>query len=340
MLGIKMGRSAKKKASFDNRMFDFQNEESHEMIESEAIANISHHVIENYSKFLHLDFNEKSLIWTASLSSNSDTLNLERYDYLTRFLKLVEDNKAELETALAKKKHFNFKDRRVSLKNKSSEILVKNMLSEQPLISTLSLMPDTFFSNLFASAFLSQEPAFNLIFTLLNDRIYQVFNESSARIYKLFERVEKELENPEEMKARIEANNRLDYNYFVETLFKVSSVILPQIFNFYKELPGINKLNSADFTQITETKFSDFYFIVYSILFIDGENYNYVTDDVIYSRFWMSTIRSKEIVDEVFEFVDIFNPLKLSKREKALLVTCIFTQPGIVFFLRNINSQN
>jgi hypothetical protein len=323
-----MGRSAKKKAFNGRPSADDLREEFQEDEEIEDDINLTEKVFDSYSKFILSDSSERSLIWKASINFNPASSFLEREDFLFKFIRLLEENRVELESAFAKKKHFTFKKKRVSLKNKSSEILVKNMLSEQSLISTNSLMTDTFFSNLFASAFLSQEPAFNLIFTLLNDRMYQVFNECSSRVYTTLDRIEKELHNPDEMKHRIEENNKLEYNFFVGTLITVVPGLLREAEYYYKQIPGFNKLNVDDFTKIIESKMLDYYFVVNSALFIGDESYYYISDQVIYTRFWMNSFRPKEFVDIVFDFMAVFNPLKLSKREKALLIAYILSQSG------------
>jgi hypothetical protein len=328
-----MGRSAKKKANVINRLKseircgggEFDDEKEHEFN-----FDLGQHVFQDYSKFLHFDQSKKSLIWTASINSSptGGLSSFEKEDFLLRFINLLEENRAELEPSIAKKKQFTFRDRRVTAKNKSSEILVKNMLAEQPLISTSSLMAETFFSNLFSSAFMNKEPAFNLIFTLLNDRIYQIFSECSSRAYRTLERVNQELQHLAEMRVRIEANNSLDYSDFIDALVRASPTLLKEAECFYKELPGLNKLNVADFSKITQAKMLDYYFIINSVLFIDGESYFYISGDIIYTRFWMSLIRPQEFVDGVFDFMSAFNVLKLSKREKALLIAHILTQPG------------
>jgi hypothetical protein len=321
-----MGRSAKKKtnANHTKRIIEFETALQFD----ETAAEITHYLIDGFSRLAHSDPEKKSIMWKATIESPSTSF-VEKEDYLWRFFTLLEDNRAELEQVIAKKKQFSFNDRRVTVRNKSSEILVKSMIVDHPMLTTSSLMPDTFFSNLFTTAFMNQEPAFNLVFSMLNDRVYQIFNECSARVDTTLERVELELKNPDELKVKIEANNSLDSSFFLETVIRASAALINEIIHFTKDLPGLNKLNQNDFVKITESKVIDYYYIVNSVLFINGESYYYITDSLIYTRFWMNTIRPQPAVDKLFEFAELLVSLRLTKREKALLLAQVLTQPGL-----------
>jgi hypothetical protein len=320
-----MGRSAKKKINVNHtkRVVEFQ---TNNKIMDETSVEIAHHIIESYSKYVYLDPEKKALLMKATIES-SNAAYVEKEDYLWRFFTLLEDNRAELEQVIAKKKPFSFNDRRVTVRNKSSEILVKSMIVDHPMLTTSSLMPDTFFSNLFTTAFMNQEPAFNLIFTLLNDKVYQIFNESTALVQTTFERLELELKNPEQLKAKVEANNNLDIEFVKEMLVKASGTVFKELIDFAKCLPGLNNLEQKDFVRITESRVVEFCTFVNSILYFEGEFYNFF-DNLIYTKHWMSVIRSPITAEKCVEFWECYTTLNLSKRERALLSAQILTQQG------------
>ena len=91
------------------------------------------------------------------------------------------------------------------------------------------------------------------------------------------------------------------------------------------------------------SKLFDFYIIQNASLFINGESYQIIANNVQYSRAWMNRIKSKEKNDILFEFAEEFNKLNLTLKEKALLSTLCFTFPGkfylnVFFFnLKNLN---
>jgi hypothetical protein len=131
------------------------------------------------------------------------------------------------------------------------------------------------------------------------------------------------------MRQKIEANNKQNPEHIVDLLLKSMPSMLEEAVKYGKEIPGLNKLNNSDFTTILNMKMFDYFIITNSILFIDDESYLFLNDDSIYTRFWMNTLRSKETVDPLFEFVDIFNSLCLTKKEKGLLIIIMFTAGGM-----------
>ena len=93
-------------------------------------------------------------------------------------------------------------------------------------------------------------------------------------------------------------------------------------------MPGLNEIDQNDFTIVINSKLFDFYIIQNSVLFINGESYQIIANNVQYSRAWMNKIKAKEKNDILFEFAEEFNKLNLTLKEKALLSTLCFTFPG------------
>ena len=88
------------------------------------------------------------------------------------------------------------------------------------------------------------------------------------------------------------------------------------------------------------SKLFDFYIIQNASLFINGESYQIIANNVQYSRAWMNRIKSKEKNDILFEFAEEFNKLNLTLKEIALLSTLCFTFPGKIFKFSKINFLN
>jgi hypothetical protein len=259
--------------------------------------------------------------------SGDSNAALETDDYIFKFFELIEFHKDDFEK-LNKKRPFVLNNRKIAFKNKSSEILVKNILNGQLSIKATDLLPNTFYSNLFISAFLPCEPSCQVIFSLLNDKIYQIYLEHSEETYKAYDRVRKNLEDYDRFEQVIKLNNRSNPDDVVNSIFESMPLVVESAIKFGKEVPGLNELNSKDFANIVNLKIFDFFMIINSILFINDESYLSLLNGYMYTRFWMNSIKGKHIVDDLFEFMEIFNSLNLTKKEKGLLIALIFTMSG------------
>ena len=304
--------------------------------------NLSRKFYNRYNKFVHTDENKrlKKLYALVAKSDDEERHSLENMknneDNLRKFFNLIQGNKINLDHHLETLSIgsgcsvTNQSNQGWNGKNRTSEILVKNILGTHThALKALDLLPNTFFSDLFTKAFTPSEPAYQVIFSLLNDKVYQIFNEHTMSTYKKFERIKREMEHPERMRELIEKNNHRSMREVFKTLLKTLPDALQHAIAFGKDLPGLNELNSADFAVIINKKMFDFFMIVNSVLFIGGESYMYIGDeDIIYTRYWMNTLRPKQIVDPVFTFMKLFNSLFLTYKEKALLIALLFTVPS------------
>jgi hypothetical protein len=255
-------------------------------------------------------------------------------DCLLKFFALLQENKISLDIIeMNKKKQQQQKKRLLNGENKVSSpdvLALKNILGTQSSFNPDSLIPYTFYSNLFTTTIAPCDRSNQPIFSLLNDKIYQIYNENTEAIYVLHEKVRREMElnNGSKLRAFISANNKRSTSDIITALLRILPNALQLAVGFGKHLPGLNELNAADFSLIIEKKIFDYFMISNSILFIDGESYMYITEDVVYTRYWQNMLRTKEVVDPLFEFMAVFNPLNLTKKEKALLIALIFTMPA------------
>ena len=100
------------------------------------------------------------------------------------------------------------------------------------------------------------------------------------------------------------------------------------LISFAKEMPGLNEISQKDLTLIINNKLFDYFIIKHSPLFINGESYCMLPNNIQYSRKWMSRVVGVEMVDRMFEFADEFNSLRMTSKEIALLFPFVFTSHG------------
>ena len=66
----------------------------------------------------------------------------------------------------------------------------------------------------------------------------------------------------------------------------------------------------------------------YSLLYIDGQSYVVLPNNIFYTKQWKEIIYGKEVTDAIFEFCEKFNELKLTDYEKAILFPMVLTKFG------------
>jgi hypothetical protein len=157
---------------FMDETSQFSNASSCESLTTQKLP-LGQKVMKKYLKLVNVD-SVDTLVKFKSPALNDPSCSLNNYEsenFLLRFINLLEENKANLDAMMAKKRPFILNNRKISHKNKSSEILVKNILDTQESMASLkanSLIPNMFFSNLFTTAFLTNEPAYGAIFSLVS----------------------------------------------------------------------------------------------------------------------------------------------------------------------------
>jgi hypothetical protein len=101
------------------------------------------------------------------------------------------------------------------------------------------------------------------------------------------------------------------------------------VISFGKEIQPLAQLSQFDFTHVINSRLFDFYIVHNSVLFIEGESYQILSNGggIHYTRAWMNRVKTKEKNDVLFDFASELNGLGLSQREKGLLVARLFTLP-------------
>lgn len=179
------------------------------------------------------------------------------------------------------------------------------------------------------NSFLLYDSNYLLISSLLNDKIYQVYNEHTKSINFYYERAKEMCENPKLSAESSGQQADLTIEKVWSSLVESIPGFVKTVIAFAKEVPGFNDLNQRDFANIINNKLFDFFIISNAILFINGESYLYLPGNIRYTRHWMNRIKTPQITDKLFEFVAEFNELFLTSKEKALLIVLLFTMPDV-----------
>nr|ASL70503.1 nuclear receptor [Brachionus rotundiformis] len=256
----------------------------------------------------------------------SNRTRLQRYeDYMTKFLDLMEipENLSDLNI-----ESVSIMSAQSNSLIKTSDLFMRNLLDLHKPLKTANILPRTNYSSMFTNSFNQNDLSYHIISSLINDKIYQLYNTHSEPTLMVHEKAQRMI-----AQGNIGAlgNNSPDltldqvWSSLVQSIPEfVKSVIL-----FFKEVPGLNEINESDFANILNNKLFDFFVIMNSILFIKGESYLHLPNNIHYTRYWMQKIKGKYTTDVLFEFVQEMNDLNMTNKEKALFIVLVFTMPDL-----------
>lgn len=174
------------------------------------------------------------------------------------------------------------------------------------------------------------DPYFQVICSVLNDKIYQLYNEHVSKPNIIYNKLQKVLKQ----KAADGENYVQDpdfplHNGSLELIWNGLIESLPEYvqstFYFCKEMPGINELTQKDFSAILNNKLFEMFIIIHSKYFIDGESYLRLSNDTHYSRYWMNKVKGKKKTDATFELAEMLNEVQMTEKERALLLPLMMT---------------
>lgn len=263
-----------------------------------------------------------------------------REDYMSRFLTVLFEKTERLDKQQLASSDYDEMDQlnqsvsnsnanSNNVSNRSNNLLIKNLLNLHKPLKYSNIIPKTVYCNLFMNSFLLFDSNYLLISSLLNDKIYQVYNEHTKNINYYYDRAKELTENPEMSAASSQQQADLTLEKVWSSLVESIPEFVKTVIAFAKEIPGLNELNQKDFATIINNKLFDFFIISNSILFINGDSYLYLPHNIRYTRYWMNRIKTREVTDKLFGFVADFNELFLTSKEKALLVVLLFTMPDV-----------
>lgn len=246
-------------------------------------------------------------------------------DYMTKFLDLLEipDNMNDL-----KVESVSIVSTQSNTLIKTSDLFMRNLLDLHKPLKTANILPRTNYSSMFTTSFNQNDLSYHIISSLINDKIYQLYNTHSEPTLMVYEKAQRMIAQGNiGILGKNSPELTLDqvWSSLVQSIPEfVKSVIL-----FFKEVPGLNEINESDFANILNNKLFDFFVIMNSILFIKGESYLHLPNNIHYTRYWMQKIKGKYTTDVLFEFVQDLNDLNMTNKEKALFIVLVFTMPDL-----------
>ena len=171
----------------------------------------------------------------------------------------------------------------------------------------------------------TSEPKFDhkyhLILSILSDKIYQLYVEDSQSLFKLRERA---------LKLIFQGVKKFDGHSATKSeiwdgLLESIPQIVRSLTLFARQIPGLNEIGQKDFYALINHKIFDYFILRNSQLFIYGESYMLLPNNIQYTRDWMLRIIGKEMTDALFRFCEEFNALGLRGKEIALLYPFVLT---------------
>lgn len=220
--------------------------------------------------------------------------------------------------------------------NESSFTLSKILQSHkifQP--SSTNVVPKTNFLNSFNLELKDADYKNLITFSLINNKIYQAYITHVKNLHLEFHEgfIKEQLE-----KTYVPREASLDA-ILNEISSKYPSLI--KIFTaFIQHAPGFGELPKEHFLNIIKRNNLDFYMIVYSHLFRDGESFIFLSNGFQVTREWLNKIRGKDKTDYQFETAESLNGLGLNEKEKAVLCVYIFSLHGIIKIQFNKRFEN
>lgn len=157
----------------------------------------------------------------------------------------------------------------------------------------------------------------------------KVYKEHTKNVEFYCDRAREITSNSATRSAWLEREEELTLDQVWSSMVESIPEFVKRVVAFGKEIPGLNDLNQTDFATIINTKLFDFFIVSNALLFIAGDSYLYLPHEIRYSRYWMSRVKTRDVTDRLFEFVDELNALFLTGKEKALLVVLLFTMPDV-----------
>ena len=173
------------------------------------------------------------------------------------------------------------------------------------------------------------DESIQIIMSLLGNRVYQIFVEHSSEVRELRAEVKRLMtacgvRRQSPLLGRDQVTLADVWDGLLEGIPKCVKGLIAVA----RQLPGINELNTKDFTAIINSHLFNYYLIHYSSLYIDGENYNLLSNNIQYTRHWMLKVIGEDMVDALFAWTEKFNELELTAREIALILPYLLTTPG------------
>lgn len=207
--------------------------------------------------------------------------------------------------------------------NELDKVSLLDLLRLQTPFKTSNIVANRYHSNFYPKNSTFLDDSHHIISSLLADKIYQLYREHNEKVEILFDRAIKLINLGVKVFEGHDAHVKDVWDGLLESI----PTSVKCLISFAKEIPGINELNQTDFTNLVNNRIFDYFIIKHAPLFINGESYLMLPNQIQYTRSWMERIIGKEMVDSMFKFAEEFNLLKMTSKEIALMYPFVLTVP-------------
>lgn len=178
------------------------------------------------------------------------------------------------------------------------------------------------------------DESIQIIMSLLTNRVYQIYIEHTRDVREMCSDVKRLMaasgsRRPSPLIGRDQVTLADVWDGLLEGIPKCVKGLI----SIARELPGINELDTKDFTTIINNHLFNYYLLRFSPLYIDGENYSLLCNNIQYTRHWMLKVIGEDMVEALFAWTEKFNELELTSREIALLFPYLLTKSGMNLFI-------
>lgn len=273
----------------------------------------------DYNRINHNNLNEVALFQNMKLSNNNnnnqDTIDLTDANELNE----TDENKTISNLTIPKYSEVELDKDLINFTPGYKHISLNELLKMHKPFRSSNILASFHHSKMVSNN--KKDESYHIISSLLSDKIYQIHNEHNDKVSKLQERA-----------TRLIYQGITKFNGHDSTIKEVWEGLLesiPQVVKsliaFAREIPGLNELNPDDFNLIINNKVFDFFILRNAPLFINGESFMVLPNEIQYTRKWMNQVIGVEMTNNLFDFTNRFNKLGLTTKEIALLYPLILT---------------
>lgn len=217
----------------------------------------------------------------------------------------------------------------------------KSKSFHQSLLNSVNIKTTNYFPGVDIIS-LNQSSVENGLLTLsvLRDKCYQTFLECNRDFDHVhMEKAKKLLENKDNLNKLINDFSIMSKKSIIERFLPALQKNIKTSIDYIKKLPGFGSLAQKDFEKIVIERIFLVITLRVSKLFIDGEFYLFLDldDGVYFSRAIMNKAYGTNLTNDIFEFFEKFNQLKLTDQELSVFIPTVISSMGleIFFYLKN-----
>ena len=200
-------------------------------------------------------------------------------------------------------------------------ISIYELLKMHKPLRSANIIANCYHSNNSNTSCSKLDDSYQIISSLLSDKIYQIHIEHNDKVVKLQERAIRLLYQGVQEYDGHDATIKEVWEGLLESIPQV----VKNLIAFAREIPGLNELSQVDFNLIINNKVFDFFILRHAPLFINGESFMMLPNNIQYTRKWMNQVIGQEMADDLFNFSTRFNKLGLTTKEMALLYPLVLT---------------